>query len=380
MFSLLTLKSAPTTTRRTYNVNNSDVNSLQDCTYLYKGMTINEEVKSQFSQLENCSNAYGLLADAVGDVTDTTSYEGQSYKIFDASLYLPNCENCYKLINSNTRIRNLDVTVKNMNDDIMDNPYLLSANITILSETPNVNYYCKGNSNLKTLSFNLSNGVSLAYYVSANNPNLQTFNFNAPLMKEYNYSTHNTFFIGDTTITELNCNLPSLIKGDYMFNGASNLPSISMDLPSLTSGKYMFSNCSSLRTFTGSLKNLTDATYMFNNTGLEYFYTDDLSNLSITDNMFNLCNLAPISIRLLAYLLPSNSSSKSIKLPIKLLYNNSQIIDNSNTSSTQAALTDFANQAGFSSWSELRNLFSQKNWSVSWCYGTTNTQLSGNYS
>lgn len=260
---------------------------------------------------------------------------------------------------------------------IDSNPYLLSANITILSENPNdTSCYCYSNPNLKTLTVNSPNGVYFAYYVSAGNYNLQTFNFNAPLMKEYNHSTK----IVDTSITELNCNLPSLIKGDYMFNGASNLPSVSMDLPSLTSGKYMFSNCSSLRTFTGSLKNLTDGTYMFNNTGLEYFYTDDLSNLSITDNMFNLCNLAPISIRLLAYLLPTNSSSKSIKLPIKLLYNNSQIIDNSNTSSTQTALTDFANQAGFSSWTELRNLFSQKNWSVSWCYGTTNTQLTGNYS
>jgi hypothetical protein len=142
----------------------------------------------------------------------------------------------------------------------------------------------------------------------------------------------------------------------------------------------MFSNCINLEAFVANTPKLTNGTYMFNNCPKLETIIVDLSNIVQTDQMFQFCNLNATSLIHILETLPQRTSSSTIKLPIKLMNGDTQISNNSNHAATQAALTQFAKDMMFDSWSEVNPAFNRKGWSVQWCYGKTNTQITGNYS
>ena len=126
-------------------------------------------------------------------------------------------------------------------------------------------------------------------------------------------------FFADSSFTNFNSNLPSLVNGNYMFYNCLNLSSWNIDLPNLTDGTYMFYktslsswnielpkltngdtmfyNCRNLTTFTSNLSSLTNGKYMFNYCGLTS-WNIELPNLTNGDSMFYKTSLSSWNIEL----------------------------------------------------------------------------------
>lgn len=234
-------------------------------------------------------------------------------------------------------------------DAIFDNaPKLVNASLS----APNVKYFYYGN--------------------LSSSPLLQTLHLDIPKATVLD--------ISHSTINKITGDFSSINSMSSAFNSCTNLTRFDIDLPSLEDGQYMFSNCSNLEEFVANTPKLTNGTYMFNNCPKLETIIIDLSNIVQTDQMFQFCNLNATSLIHILETLPQRTSTSVIKLPIKLMNGTTQITDNSNQSLTQAALTQLAKDMKFDSWSEVNPAFNRKGWSVQWCYGTTNTQIAGNYS
>lgn len=73
----------------------------------------------------------------------------------------------------------------------------------------------------------------------------------------------------DTSVTEIECNLPELVDGSYLFKDYINLESFYGDTINMTKAVEMFKG-TKLKSFAGELSSLDDGTEMFSGCSLDY--------------------------------------------------------------------------------------------------------------
>ena len=143
-----------------------------------------------------------------------------------------------------------------------------------------------------------------------------------------------------------NWKLPKVAGANLMFQNCTSLKSFSSDLPSLIDGQQMFEGCTNLSSFSGCLSSLTKANNMFSECKL-----DANSILYIIDSINDLAVLSKTGILTLGINVSNNAET------------------------IQQQLEDFAQEATFDSWTDLKQAFVDKGWTVTFQYGGTNTSI-----
>ena len=221
-------------------------------------------------------------------------------------------------------------------------------------------------------------------------------------------------------LTSFNSDLSSLTTGYGMFYNCNNLTSFSSDLSNLTNGNSMFEYCGKLTSFSSDLPSLTNGSEMFYECNNLTSFNGDLSSLTTGNSMFNKCSLDAESVMYVADAIKNIAAEKQLYIngtipyvtadttsyPYKYsatkgfmsdgkyvyTYKNPQpytdtisasnvgkltlginVINNADTIKQQ--LEDFAQEATFDSWADLKTHFSNKGWTVTFQYGGTDTSI-----
>lgn len=206
----------------------------------------------------------------------------------------------------------------------------------------------------------------------------------------------NYMFNGISSITSFTSNLPNLITANNMFSNTS-LKAFNIDMPSLVFGSSMFINCRELDTFSSDLRSLITGSSMFAGCKLS---PESISN--IYNSINNLTTIKQLySNGTIPYVTQNETTGEYsategfmangdfIKLycasvrPAILKILNSRVGDleigidiNKNTTTLAQDLQTFAEQAGFSSWENLKQSFSNKGWTVTWTYANSSSNIS----
>ena len=286
-----------------------------------------------------------------------------------------------------------------------------SSNLSKLTNGGSMFYYC---SNLESFSSDLSSlidGINMFKYCSK----LTTFSSNLS-----NLVTGSNMLSNCAKLTSFTADLSSLEYGGSMFATCSALTLFTSDLPSLINGSSMLSNCSKLTSFTSDLPSLTFGSNMFNYCTNLTTFSSNLSSLTYGANMFGRCKLNAESVMYIADSIKDITAEKQLysdgsipdTIPYVTLsdgvysapkgfmsdgkyvytYKNPQpttatigasnvgkltlgINVTNNTDTIQQQLEDFAKEATFDSWSDLKTHFSNKGWTVTFQYGGSTTSI-----
>ena len=217
-----------------------------------------------------------------------------------------------------------------------------------------------------------------------------------------------------TPLALFNSNLSSLVNGQSMF-GVTSLTSFSGDLSNLVNGYRMFTR-TSLASFSGDLSNLVNGEGMFGSCTNLTSFSSNLSSLMNGFSMFGQCSLDAQSVMYIADSIKDIITEKQLYIdgiiPYVTLsdnvysaskgfmedgryvytYNNPlpytttiiagnigklalSINVTNNAETIQQQLEDFAKEAYFNSWAELKQEFVDKGWTVTFQYGGTNTSI-----
>ena len=225
-----------------------------------------------------------------------------------------------------------------------------------------------------------------------------------------------SMFTNCSALTSFNSDLSSLTDGIYMFDGCTNLTSFSSDLSSLSDCPFMFDGCTNLTSFSSDLSNLTSGGNMFTNCSALTSFNSDLSSLTLGREMFNRCKIDAESVMYIADTIKDITAEKQLyssgSIPYVTIsnggysaprgfmsngnyvftYNNPKPytatigakyvgkltlgINVTNDADTiQQQLEDFAQEANFETWADLKKHFTDKGWTVTWQYGGTTTSI-----
>ena len=180
------------------------------------------------------------------------------------------------------------------------------------------------------------------------------------------------YMFNSTALASFSSDLSSLTNGLYMFY-RTQLASFNTDLSSLTDGSFMFAS-TPLTSFNGDLSSLTNGSYMFSHTSLESF-SGDLSSLSNGQSVFAYSKLTSFSGDL-SSLISGYDMFSGAKLDAPSLAN---IIHTINTPTKKGTITiglgidntkearqSLAEAIWCSTWDEVNQEFTDKNWTVQW--------------
>lgn len=242
------------------------------------------------------------------------------------------------------------------------------------------------------------------------------------ILSEFNSDLSNLadgrwMFYGCFSLISFASDLSSLTDGLQMFSNCSSLTSFTSDLSSLTNGGVMFASCSKLETFSSDLSSLTYGGSMFYRCTNLTSFSSDLPSLTAGNIMFQSCKLDAESVMCIADTIKDITAEKQLykssTIPYVTVsedgvysaprgfmsngkyvytYNNPKPYTNTisssnvgkltlginvtNDSSTiQQQLEDFAQEAHFDSWEELKQTFVDKGWTVTFQYGGTSTSI-----
>ena len=202
-----------------------------------------------------------------------------------------------------------------------------------------------------------------------------------------------TTFAGDLGGSPVN--LSSLINGNSMFYYCIRLTDFNSDLSSLVNGNQMFLYCTNLRTFASDLSSLIAGKYMFERTKLTpqsvMFIADTIKDVDAEKQLYESGSIPYVTY---------DSVNKKYSATEGFMSNGTYVytyhdynpftttilaenvgkltigIDVSNNADTiQQQLEDFAKEATFDTWSDLKTHFSDKGWTVTFQYGGTDTSI-----
>ena len=218
-------------------------------------------------------------------------------------------------------------------------------------------------------------------------------------LKKFSSELPNLYYANDMfyyceSLNEFNSTLPSLTYGCSMFYHCNLLTKFVCDLPYLVDGRAMFSNCNSLTTFQGNLGSLLTGHSMFSKCKLTpesiMYIIDGINDVKQFKEKIDAGDVRMIDdiedngAHFFAhglhdqgsnwgnkYVLHSNRSS-SISFPAGITLG-------INVTNDQATITDqlqtFAEEAGFDTWQELKQEFTNKGWTATFQYGGTDTDV-----
>lgn len=283
------------------------------------------------------------------------------------------------------------------------------VNLSNLTDGNYMFYYC---GNLKLFSADLSSLIN-GSTMFRNCQQLTSFYSNLPSL-----TNGESMFYNCQQLTSFNTNLPSMTDGRYMFQKCSNLTSFNTNLPSVTEGNYMFRDCSALTSFNIDLPSLINGYQMFYQNSNLTSFSSNLSSLMRGSDMFYKCKLDAKSVMYIADSIKDIVAEKQLyingtipyvtydSMTIKYSaprgfmsdgkyvysYNKPKpttetisasyvgqltlginVTNDANT--IQQQLEDFAKEATFDSWADLKQLFVDKGWTVTFQYGGTSTNI-----
>lgn len=147
--------------------------------------------------------------------------------------------------------------------------------------------------------------------------------------------------------------LNNVVSADSAFYRSGFL-NWSIDMPKLENGSNMFIYSTGLGSFKASLGCLKDGINMFSDNIALTTFIGDLGALQNASGMFHRCKLSPQSVMYIVDTVKSHDSGEhSITIGI-----------NANSDITE--LNNFATEAGFISWDELKQIMSDKGWDCTW--------------
>lgn len=269
-----------------------------------------------------------------------------------------------------------------------DNLQSFYSNLSSLSDGNHMFESCDNLSNFdcqyKNLS-NLSNGYSMFYgcrnlisfYCSLSNlangeymfqgcQNLESFDSDLISLKD-----GTSMFQNCKKLDNFRCDLPNLSDGDNMFYGCNLIKNFESDLSSLTYGNYMFQNCYGLESFISDLSKLESGYSMFSGCSKLSSFKGDLSSLTNGQFMFSNCKLDASSVMFIAesinnLILQNTTGNLTIGINIE---------NNPSPSEIEQQCEQFAKDASYDSWEELKQVFALKGWSVSFRFANTTTNI-----
>ena len=279
---------------------------------------------------------------------------------------------------------------------------------------------------LKYIDFNLNSLESAIGMFGADRrgdttPSLQYFDIKLPSLtiadsmfeyqqslKKFTSSLANlwqaqSMFSGCSSLNQFKSQLPRLAYGNSMFYRCISLSSFTCDMPELVSGNSMFSNCNNLESFQGNLSSLLNGTYMFYGCKLN---PDSIMYIvhginDVTEYKKKVDDKDVILIDKPNYY--SDRSQHGLTTQDVTYAQNEYVIKTYHTTSTggggsihyatfpatitlginvtndQATIANqlqtFAEEAGFDTWQELKQEFTDKGWTATFQYGGTNTDI-----
>ena len=164
--------------------------------------------------------------------------------------------------------------------------------------------------------------------------------------------------------------LGDLANGDSMFTNCSALTSFNSDLSSLTLGREMFNRCKidaeSVMYIADTIKDITAEKQLYSSGSIPYVtisnggYSAPRGFMSNGNYVFTYNNPKPYTATI---------GAKYVgKLTLGINVTN-------DADTIQQQLEDFAQEANFETWADLKKHFTDKGWTVTWQYGGTTTSI-----
>lgn len=249
-------------------------------------------------------------------------------------------------------------------------------------------YHCDGLTTVGSDMGSLINGYQMFYYCK----NLIDFNADLSSLVTGDDMFYNCNNLKSFTTNNLN----SLVAADSMFSGCSSLTSFNSDLNSLVNGSGMFSSCSSLTSCTSDLSSLVDGGGMFYQCNLNpqsvMYILESINNLAEEKKLYTDGIIPYVTYDngrysakkgfmengkyVYTYIDPWDSNLETTTIYSSDVGKLSLGIKVTNDASTiEQQLLDFANEASYDSWADLKKEFVDKGWTVTFQYGGTNTNI-----
>ena len=349
-----------------------------------------DSLKNFYAKMANLSNGYAMFYGC----SNLKSFSTDLSSLTDGQYMFSGCSNLESL----NKIQSSSTDSKNLLSNLIDGSHMFSDCEKFesfdldLSSLKNSSYMFKGCTNLKHFSSDMSSlkcGAYMFYYTTT----IESFTSNLSSL------TNGTGMLQTSKLSTFNIDLPSLTHSFYMFRHSENLKSFSSDLSSLTNGQSMFQYCYNLTAFASNLSSLTYGVNMFSGCSL-----DAKSVMYIADTIKDI----PAEKQLyIDGTIPYVTEDRSVGWPYKYSATKGFMSDGgyvytydegtqpttrkiaftdvgfltlginvtNNSSTIKQQLEDFAHEATFDSWSDLKKHFSNKGWTVTWQYGETNTSF-----
>ena len=337
-----------------------------------------------FQMFYNCANLTSFSSD-LSSLTDSNSMFYKCSKLNKFNVSLPRLTYGYRMFMycSNFTSFSSDLSsLKNGNDMFYgcNNLTSFSSNLPSLLKAKWMFYGCDKLTTFSSDLSSLTNGNGMFYSCDK----LTTFSSELPSL-----SNGGEMFEGCKNLTSFSSNLPKMTNGHSMFYNCANLESFSSDLPSLICSHQMFYNCANLESFSSNLSSLIYGSEMFYKCKLDaksvMFIADSIKDIVAEKQLYINGTIPYVTISNGAYSAPIGFMSDGKyaftyddPLPYTQTYGASVVgkltlgINVSNNADTiQQQLEDFAKAATFDTWTDLKQAFVDKGWSVTFQYGGT---------
>ena len=393
----------------------NDCTSIQNGTYMFNGCTALTSFQDNNKELENGTYMFygctalsnigislGKLSNGLcmfRECTSLTEIKADFNNLVDGTSMFYNCSQ-------------LSTVVHAFNTSAYKGT--INAQFNSLETANSMFCNCVGIYQFRSNFHNLSNASSMLYGCT----NLSSFIGTLDQLK-----TGYQMFKDCSKLTILDTILPNLLSASSMFSGCSSIKKFDISLPKLIIADSMFYTCTALESFTSNTGSMISAYGIFNGCNNLTTFVGDLSSLVRGDAMFSGCKLTPKSVFYIYDTIFDIAKEKSLCASGQKPYVQGQEINGNtnvrynylpgfnkdldylypyitgtysganeitasnigkltlginvtnNADTVQQQLEDFAKEAYFDSWDELKQVFVDKGWTVTWQYGGTTTSI-----
>ena len=321
-------------------------------------------LKDGRSMFHNCVNLTSFFSDLSSLTNGNGMFEGCT-KLATFNPSMPSLTNGSSMFRNCSQLKSISLDLSSLTDGIQMFEYCNNLK-SFISDLPSLTngYSMFAYSNLSSFSSDLSS-LTCGYFMFHRCSNLATFSSDLPSLT-YGYGT----FDKCTKLKSFSSDLSSLINGEWMFPNCTNLTSFNSNLSSLTYGRDMFYMCkldaASVMYIADSIKDITAEKQLYTNGTIPYVTVDTSSYpnvYSATKGFMSNGNYVYTYDQ--AYRHTETISASNVgKLTLGINVTN-------NSSTIQQQLEDFAKAATFDSWANLKQIFVDKGWKVTFQYGGT---------
>lgn len=392
-----------------------DWTSIQNGTYMFNGCTALTSFQDNNKELENGAYMfYGCTA--LSNIGINLAKLSNGFHMFRGCTSLTKIEADFNNVVDGTSMFNACSQLSTVGPGNHTTSYTgtINAQFNSLKTANSMFANCVGLNHFRSNLHNLTSASNMFQGCT----NLSSFISSLDQLK-----TGGTMFKGCSNLTIVDTILPNLLSASEMFSGCSSIKKFDISLSNLIEAGSMFYTCTALESFTSNTGSLTSAWGMFKGCTNLTTFVGDLTSLVRGDEMFSGCKLTPKSVFYICDTIFDIAKEKSLCASGQKPYVQGQEITSSsnvrynylpgfnkdldylypyftgtysgayeitvsnvgkltlginvtnNADTVQQQLEDFAKEAYFDSWAELKQAFVDKGWTVTWQYGGTTTSI-----